>query len=172
MLMILFGPSCSGKSTVAEMIHKETGIPVWVGKDYLRLAKDETEAGEIFDSHLRDAAKEKTLSPHAMIYVVPSLKTLNAAILESPGVTKVKLFADIPVLKERFNKRLQGQGNPPIDAMLQRQLNDIQDETGDMQFDTALMSPTDIANEISSRTLIGKQPIKGKRTRTVCVKKS
>lgn len=159
-MMIFFGPSCSGKSTVAEMIHQETGVPVWVGKDYLRLAKNETEAREIFNTRLREAAQEKTLSPHVMIYVVPSLKSLNAAILESPGVTKVKLFADIQVLKERFYKRLQGLGNPPIDAMLQRQLKDIRDETGDMQFDTALVSPRDIAHEISSRTLIGKQPFK------------
>jgi adenylate kinase family enzyme len=160
MLMIFFGPSCSGKSTVAELIHKETGVAVWAGKDYLQLANNEAEAGKIFDSCLRKAAEKKTFSHHSIIYVVPSLKSLNAAISRSPDVLKVKFFADIQVLKKRFFKRLQGQGDPPIDAMLQRQLKDIQNETGDMQFDTALMSPQDIANEISSRMLIGKQPFK------------
>ena len=39
MLLIFFGPSCSGKTTVAMIIAARTKAGMWAGKDYLRLAR-------------------------------------------------------------------------------------------------------------------------------------
>lgn len=44
MLIIIFGESCTGKSTLADALKARTGAQVWSGKDYLRLAKSEGEA--------------------------------------------------------------------------------------------------------------------------------
>lgn len=58
MLYVFVGPSCSGKSTTAEIAGKRTGAQIYSGKDYLRLAKAEGEAWRIFQEKMVEAAGE------------------------------------------------------------------------------------------------------------------
>lgn len=39
MVIALFGDSCTGKSTIAERLAETSSLPIYSGKDYLRLAK-------------------------------------------------------------------------------------------------------------------------------------
>ena len=44
MVIGIIGENCSGKSTLAEKIKAELGAEIITGKDYLRMAKSESEA--------------------------------------------------------------------------------------------------------------------------------
>ena len=65
MVIGIFGESCTGKSTLAEKI--ATGFPceVFTGKDYLRLAKNETIAKVMFQKKLTTAVTGENI-----IYVI------------------------------------------------------------------------------------------------------
>ena len=46
MVIAIFGESCTGKSTLAEKISAHVPCEIFTGKDYLRLAKNESIAKE------------------------------------------------------------------------------------------------------------------------------
>ena len=48
MLIALIGDSCTEKSSIAEQLRSSMAATVFSGKDYLRLAKDETTAAALF----------------------------------------------------------------------------------------------------------------------------
>ena len=48
MLFVIFGESCTGKSTLAEQVKERLGGEVCTGKDYLRMARSEAEAKTLF----------------------------------------------------------------------------------------------------------------------------
>lgn len=52
MLIALIGGNCSGKSTMVERLQTQRQATVFVGKDYLRMAKNEKEAAELFRQRL------------------------------------------------------------------------------------------------------------------------
>ena len=52
MVIGIFGESCTGKSTLAEKIAACIPCEVFSGKDYLRLAKNENIAKEMFQKKL------------------------------------------------------------------------------------------------------------------------
>lgn len=53
MIIALFGESCTGKSTLAKAWKKPLGARVYSGKDYVRLAKNEAGAKDIFREIMR-----------------------------------------------------------------------------------------------------------------------
>ena len=55
MVIGIIGENCSGKSTLAEKIKAEFGAEIVTGKDYLRMAKSESEAVSLFREKLRRA---------------------------------------------------------------------------------------------------------------------
>ena len=55
MLIALIGDSCTGKSSIAEHLRSSMAATVFSGKDYLRLAKDETTAAALFKEQLAAA---------------------------------------------------------------------------------------------------------------------
>ena len=60
MVIGIIGENCSGKSTLANEIQRTIGAEVITGKDYLRMAKSESEATALFKEKLRSAInKEK-----------------------------------------------------------------------------------------------------------------
>ena len=65
MVIGIIGENCSGKSTLAEMIKAELGAEIITGKDYLRMAKSESEAVSLFREKLRRA-----VSGDNIIYVI------------------------------------------------------------------------------------------------------
>ena len=48
MVFGIIGENCSGKSTLAERIKETLGGEIITGKDYLRMAKSESEAVSLF----------------------------------------------------------------------------------------------------------------------------
>ena len=55
MVIGIIGENCSGKSTLAEAIRKDIHAGIVTGKDYLRMAKSESEAAALFRKKLADA---------------------------------------------------------------------------------------------------------------------
>ena len=54
MVIGIIGENCSGKSTLAEAIQKDIHAEIVTGKDYLRMAKSESEAAALFRKKLAD----------------------------------------------------------------------------------------------------------------------
>ena len=54
MVIGLFGESCTGKSSVAELLKKQLGAQFYSGKDYLRLVKNPPDAERSFAELLRE----------------------------------------------------------------------------------------------------------------------
>ncbi len=65
MVIGIIGENCSGKSTLAEAIQKDIHAEIVTGKDYLRMAKSESEAAALFRKKLADA-----VSGANIIYVI------------------------------------------------------------------------------------------------------
>ena len=52
MVIGIIGENCSGKSTLANEIQRTIGAEVITGKDYLRMAKSESEATALFKERM------------------------------------------------------------------------------------------------------------------------
>lgn len=60
MVIGLFGESCTGKSSVAELLKKQLGAQFYSGKDYLRLVKNPPDAREASRSFLENMSTQTT----------------------------------------------------------------------------------------------------------------
>ena len=54
MVILIFGESCTGKSTLAKQLKEAFDAEIITGKDYLRFAKNQQEALCIFQNKLND----------------------------------------------------------------------------------------------------------------------
>jgi len=108
----LIGESCVGKSTIAQKLAEKIAAEVITGKDYLRMAKTESEAAELFRKKLADAVDGANI-----IYVISEKEHLA---LLPPGVIKVLVTASIETIKERFRARMHGNLPKPVEQMLER----------------------------------------------------
>ena len=100
MVIGIIGENCSGKSTLADKIKSIIGAEVVSGKDYLRMAKSESEAAALFKSKLSDAVE----GDH-VIYVISEPDQVK---LLPEGAVKVLVTADLDTIKERFKARMHG----------------------------------------------------------------
>lgn len=112
MVIGIIGESCTGKSTLADKLKSLLGTEVYTGKDYLRLAKNEAIAKELFQKKLEDA-----VSGTHIVYVISEKEHLP---LLPDGAFRVLVTADLDVIKERFAKRMRGNLPVPIATMLER----------------------------------------------------
>ena len=112
MLIVIFGESCTGKSTLAEQMKERLGGEVCTGKDYLRMAKSEEEAKTLFREKMARAIAGETL-----IWVIAEKEHLA---LVPDGAVRVLVTADLETIKARFAKRMGGQLPPPVAAMLEK----------------------------------------------------
>lgn len=113
MVVGIFGESCVGKSAIADKLSKNLKAKVFSGKDYLRLAKDETEAKKSFAALL----KLNETTEEVFIYVISEKEQLS--LLPEKAV-RVLICADLDTIKERFKKRLNGNLPAPVAAMLEK----------------------------------------------------
>ena len=111
MLIAIIGENCSGKSTLAEKIKEEFGAQVVSGKDWLRMAKSESEAEALFREKLQGAVSGENL-----IYVIAEPEHL--ALPE--GAVRILVRADLDTIKERFRARMRGNLPAPVAQMLER----------------------------------------------------
>lgn len=112
MVVGIFGESCTGKSTFAGMLVGRLGAPVYTGKDYLRLAKSESEAKRAFQELLRQSPGEEHI-----LYVITEKEHLS---LLPEGAVRVLVTAPLELIQERFAKRTGGVLPAPVATMLER----------------------------------------------------
>lgn len=137
MLYIFMGQSCTGKSTVVNKVKELKDVEVFVGKDYLRMAKNESEAWHLFYEKLSNAASNKDLSEGTIIYVITEKAQLDRAI-DIKGSYKVKFIAPLDTIKSRFAQRMHGKLPSPVEKMLEKQYEQWESIKGDMNVDTTV----------------------------------
>jgi len=109
-VLAVFGESCTGKSTLAQMLAQETGAAVYTGKDYLRLARNEQEARARFRALLQE-----TGTP--LIYVISEPEHL--ALLPQ-NCLRVLVTAELSTIQARFACRTGGVLPAPLAQALAR----------------------------------------------------
>ncbi len=110
MVIAIIGESCTGKTTLAEKLKEVFGGEIYTGRDYLRLAKNEGTARELFQKKLETAVDGGTV-----IYVISEKEHLSLL----PGkAVRILVTADLSKIKERFAQRMHGNLPAPVDAML------------------------------------------------------
>lgn len=112
MLIGVIGENCSGKSTLAEHIKEALGAEIVSGRDYLRMAKTESEAAVLFREKLRRAVDGEHL-----IYVISEREQLSFL---PEGAVRVLVSAGLDTIKARFRARMRGNLPAPVEAMLEK----------------------------------------------------
>ena len=112
MVIGIFGESCTGKSTLAEIITASIPCEVFTGKDYLRLAKNENIAKVMFQKKLSAALKSEHI-----IYVISEKEHLP---LLPEGAVRILVTADLELIKSRFAQRMRGNLPAPVATMLEK----------------------------------------------------
>ena len=125
----IIGENCSGKSTLAEEIKKTIGAEIITGKDYLRMAKSESEAEMLFRKKLENAVNGESI-----IYVISEPEHLK---LLPKDALRVLVSADIDTIKERFKARMHGNLPAPVAQMLEKKHGIFDTGTYDYRFDGA-----------------------------------
>ena len=147
MLYVFMGPSCSGKSTAAEIVGKRTGAQIYSGKDYLRLAKAEGEAWRIFQEKMVEAAghgKEESL-----IFVCTEKELFDRLSLQE-GFFTVRFTAAPEDIKRRFGERMRGNLPKPLEMMLEKQMNLWEEIESRLLVDSSSESPEEAAKRVLS----------------------
>ena len=128
MVFGIIGENCSGKSTLAEKIKETLGGEIVTGKDYLRMAKSESEAVSLFREKLRSA-----VSGNNIIYVIADPEHVQ---LLPDGAIRILVSADLETIKERFGARMHGRNLPaPVALMLERKHGMFDSGKYDYRFD-------------------------------------
>ena len=113
------GESCTGKSTLAEAVEKGIGGEIYSGKDYLRLAKSQGEAEQLFRRKMEQAVNGSNL-----------------------------LTAQLDTIKERFTARMHGMLPLPVAAMLEKKHGCFDEETADIRFESETLDIQKAVDEI------------------------
>ena len=125
MLICIFGESCTGKTTLAQRLLPYCKAALYHGKDYLRLAKSEGEARSKFRALLENAAD----GDGNLIFVTTEMENLS---LLPKRCVRILVTAPLPVIQERFAKRMGGTLPPPVAAMLERKHGTFDHEPHDL----------------------------------------
>jgi len=121
MVVGIFGESCTGKSTLAQLLKTRLDAKVYTGKDYLRLSKNENIAKKLFQKEL-----EAAFSGKHIVYVISEPEHLS---LLPEDALRVLVTADLEIIKARFARRMQGNLPAAVDAMLGRKHGCFDKET-------------------------------------------
>ena len=143
MVIGIIGENCSGKSTLAEQINNTIGAEIITGKDYLRMAKSESEAVSLFKAKLKNA-----LAGENVIYVISEKEHIS---LLPDGAIKILVKADIDTIKERFKKRMHGNLPAPVEKMLECKHGMFDNEPYDYQFDGVSGNSSEICDIIKQK---------------------
>ena len=127
MVIGIIGENCSGKSTLADEIKKKTGAEIITGKDYLRMAKSESEATALFKEKLENAVQGDSI-----IYVISEREHIR---LLPAGAKKILVSADLDTIKERFRERMHGNLPAPVELMLVKKHGMFDNEPVDFKYD-------------------------------------
>jgi adenylate kinase family enzyme len=136
MLFIFMGQSCTGKSTAADKLKEQMNVEIYSGKDYLRMAKNESEAWKLFCDKLEKAAINKDKSKESIIYVITEIELLNR-VKSIEDAYMIKFNAPLEIIKTRFADRMNGRLPQPVEKMIERQYLEWESVTGDLDIDTS-----------------------------------
>ena len=142
MVVGIIGENCSGKSTLAEAIKKELTGEIITGKDYLRMARSESEAVALFKEKLRQGVTGENI-----LYVISEPEQLK---LLPEGAVRVLVSADIDTIKERFRQRMHGNLPAPVAQMLEKKHGMFDSGTYDCRFDGVNGDPAALCAELRS----------------------
>lgn len=131
------GQSCTGKSTMVDKVKAIGDVEVYTGKDYLRMAKSESVAWELFYEKLLNAASNKDSSKGTIIYLITE-KTQLKRIIDIEGSYKVKFTAPLDTIKSRFSQRMNGKLPQPVEKMLNNQYEEWENIKGDINVNTMI----------------------------------
>ena len=145
MVIGIIGENCSGKSTLADEIKKAIVAEIITGKDYLRMARSESEAVSLFKAKLNNA-----IAGENIIYVISEKEHIS---LLPDGAIRILVRADIDTIKERFKARMHGNLPAAVEQMLVRKHGMFDNEICDYQFDGALGDPSEICALIRARMI-------------------
>jgi len=143
MVICLMGESCTGKSTAADMIRKETGAIIFTGKDYVKLAKNEVEAKKAFKVLLESQVNASEI----ILYVVTEKEDL---ILVPENAIRILFAADVDVIKERFRTRMRGNLNPAVEKMLERKAGLFSEVQHDLVIESDKISKEEMNEKLKS----------------------
>ncbi len=129
MVIGIIGENCSGKSTLARKIKEALGAEIVTGKDYLRMAKTESEAVLLFKDKLAQA-----MSGDNVIYVISEPEHTR---LLPEGAIKILVSADLDTIKERFKARMRGDLPAHVSRMLEKKHGMFDGGTYDYRYDGA-----------------------------------
>lgn len=146
MLIAIIGENCSGKSTLAEKIKNSIGAEIISGKDYLRMAKSESEATVLFKEKLSESVNGGNL-----IYVITQAEHL--ALLPD-GAVKILVSADLETIKERFKTRMHGVLPPPVEKMLEAKHGSFEGGEYDYRYDGVNGDADALCEELKARSSI------------------
>ena len=127
MIIGVIGENCSGKSTLAKKIQTDLGGQIITGRDYLKLAKSESEATALFKEKLKNAQNGDNI-----IYVTSEKEQV---VLLPGGAVKILVCADLETIKERFKKRMHGNLPQPVAQMLEKKHGMFDSGDYDFRFD-------------------------------------
>ena len=127
MVLGIIGENCSGKTTLAEKIKETLGGEIITGKDYLRMAKSESEAVSLFREKLCRAILGDNI-----IYVIADQEHVK---LLPDGAIRILVTADLETIKERFTARMHGNLPAPVALMLERKHGMFDSGEYDYRFD-------------------------------------
>lgn len=112
MVIGIFGESCTGKTTLAKALQPALNARVFSGKDYLRLAKSETEAQKAFTALLHAAVEREHI-----LYLISEPQHLSLLPREA---FRILVTADLQTIQSRFAGRMGGKLPPAVAAMLEQ----------------------------------------------------
>lgn len=112
MVIGIIGENCSGKSTLAEALRAALDAEIVSGRDYLRMAKSESEAAALFRERLRQATAGENL-----VYVIADPEQVG--LLPDEAV-RILVSADLDTIKARFRARMRGNLPKPVEIMLEK----------------------------------------------------
>ena len=133
MVIGIIGENCSGKSTLAAGIRKTLGGEIVTGKDYLRLARSESEARILFREKLKNA-----VSGGNVIYVISEPDHLS--LLPEEAI-RILVSADLDTIKARFRARMHGNLPAPVAEMLEKKHGIFDDGDYDYRYDGVSSDP-------------------------------
>lgn len=141
MVFAIIGESCVGKSTLAARLKEILPAEVYTGRDYLRLAKNEASARELFQAKLQAAAN----GDGHVIYIISEPEHLR---LLPEAALRVVLSVDLGTIQTRFAARMGGKLPPPLASALARKHGMFDQVDCDLRLDGANTQPEEACRMI------------------------
>ncbi|MCH5190523.1 MAG: hypothetical protein J1F23_00015 [Oscillospiraceae bacterium] len=128
---------------MANELNKTIKAEIITGKDYLRMAKSESEATALFKDSLKQAMSDRNI-----IYVISEKDQVT---LLPEGAIRILVVAELDSIKERFRTRMHGNLPKPVEQMLEKKHGMFDEGNYDFKFNSNRDDLEVICKEVSER---------------------